>query len=150
MKFTRQFQVQAPIEAVTTFHTQSSSMGKITPPPIITQLHQTPPVLNDGDRMDFTLWFGPLPLRWLAQIENVQSDGENSARFTDRQIKGPFGQWVHNHIFKSLNQTTTLVIDEIEASLSNHFLWKLIGLAMWLTLPILFAYRSWKTRRLLE
>jgi hypothetical protein len=28
--------------------------------------------------------------------------------------------------------------------------WGVIGLAMWLGLPFLFAFRAWKTRRLLE
>ena len=95
--------------------------------------------------MDFALWLGPLPLRWLARIENVSAAG-----FTDRQLRGPFEHWVHRHAFVAVDETTSQVVDEIEASLRKHPLWGLVGLGMWLSLPLLFAYRGWKTRQLLE
>ena len=41
-------------------------------------------------------------------------------------------------------------IGVFEASLKPHPVWGLVGLAMWLGLPLLFAFRGWKTRRLLE
>jgi hypothetical protein len=44
----------------------------------------------------------------------------------------------------------TLVIDQVEAELSDNWWWKAVGMGMWLNLPVLFAYRGWKTRRLLE
>jgi hypothetical protein len=31
-------------------------MAAITPPPIIVKVHHAPPVLADGDEMDFTMW----------------------------------------------------------------------------------------------
>jgi hypothetical protein len=31
----------------------------------------------------------------------------------------------------------------------NHPLWAAVGLGMWLGLPVLFAFRSWKTRKIL-
>jgi hypothetical protein len=48
------------------------------------------------------------------------------------------------------DEGTTEVVDEVEAKLKRHPLWGPVGLAMWLGLPLLFAYRGWKTRRLLE
>ncbi|MCL4300375.1 MAG: hypothetical protein KJ077_31865 [Anaerolineae bacterium] len=145
MKYHHSFRVRAPLAAVTDFHAQSASMGAITPPPIITQIHQAPARLQEGDEMAFTLWLGPLPIRWLAQIENVSHNG-----FVDRQLRGPFGSWVHHHQFRPVDEKTTEVIDEVEAELKKHPWWSLVGLGMWLTLPILFAYRGWKTRDLLE
>lgn len=94
--------------------------------------------------MDFTLWLGPVPIRWLARIEDVSPTG-----FTDRQIRGPFQEWVHRHTFVSLDETATLVVDEIQLALHPHLWRALVGLGMWLSLPLLFAYRSWKTRRLI-
>ena len=49
-----------------------------------------------------------------------------------------------------LAQGCTEVLDEVEASLKPHGLWGLVGLAKWLGLPLLFAYRGWRTQRLLE
>jgi ligand-binding SRPBCC domain-containing protein len=145
MKYQHSFRVHAPLAAVTDFHAQSASMGAITPPPVIARIHQAPARLQEGDEMDFTLWLGPLPLRWLARIENVGYNG-----FTDRQLRGPFTTWVHRHHFRPVDETTTEVFDEVEAELKKHPWWSLVGLGMWLNMPILFAYRGWKTRSLLE
>jgi ligand-binding SRPBCC domain-containing protein len=57
---------------------------------------------------------------------------------------------VHRHSFASVDATTTEVIDEVQAELSPHWLWRIVGGGMWLTLPLLFAYRGWRTRRVLE
>jgi ligand-binding SRPBCC domain-containing protein len=91
------------------------------------------------------MWLGPLPLRWLARIEDVSPTG-----FTDRQVRGPFERWIHRHTFVPVDETTTAVLDEIELKLRPHLLWGLVGLGMRLGLPFLFAYRGWRTRRLIQ
>ena len=145
MRYRHQFRVQAPLAAVAEFHTQSASMGAITPPPIILRVARAPALLRDGDEMAFTMWLGPVPLKWVAHIENVSAGG-----FSDRQVNGPFQEWTHRHTFAALGQTTTEVRDEVQARLRKHLLWGPLGLAMWLGLPLLFAYRARQTRRLLE
>ncbi len=94
--------------------------------------------------MVFTIGFGPLRIRWVARIDESAPNG-----FVDRQLSGPFASWVHRHSFTGLDGGTTEVVDRIEATLRPHPLYGPIGLAMWSSLPILFAYRGWKTRRLL-
>jgi ligand-binding SRPBCC domain-containing protein len=145
MKFSHRFVVDAPLAEVAAFHSRSASMGAITPPPIIVQVHRAPTLLAEGDQMEFTLWLGPLPVRWLAQIEQV-----TLVSFVDRQVRGPFARWDHHHLFVPLDAARTEVIDEITVVLSSHPLWKAIGLSMWLGLPLLFAYRAWATRRALR
>jgi ligand-binding SRPBCC domain-containing protein len=145
MKYHHSFRIRAPLAAVTDFHARSASMGAITPPPIVAQIHQAPARLQEGTEMDFTLWLGPLPIRWVARIENVSYNG-----FTDRQLRGPFHSWVHRHHFRPVDETSTEVLDEIEAELKKHLFWSLLGLGMWLNMPVLFAYRAWKTKGLLE
>jgi len=120
-------------------------MGAITPPPIIVKVHQAPYRLGEGDKMDFTLWLGVLPIRWLASIESVSPNG-----FTDRQIRGPFASWSHRHSFQPIDEGQTEIIDEISYHIKKHPFWGLLGLSMGISLPILFAYRAWKTRRLLN
>jgi ligand-binding SRPBCC domain-containing protein len=144
MKYKHRFEVKAPLAAVAEFHAQSASMGAITPPPVMVRVHRAPTRLDVGDEMDFTMWLGPLPLRWLARIEDVSSTG-----FTDRQLQGPFKHWLHRHTFLPVNEATTAVVDEIELEIRPHLLWGLVGLGMWISLPLLFAYRGWKTRRLI-
>lgn len=144
MKYQHQFSVVAPLARVAEFHRQAASMPMITPPPIVVRVHQAPPVLNSNDIMRFTLWLGPLPVRWVARMENISPTG-----FVDRQLRGPFRQWVHQHRFEAIDANTTAVIDEIAFDFRPHPVWGPIGWSMALGLPILFAYRAWRTRQLL-
>lgn len=145
MNYYHRFTVKAPLATVAAFHSQSASMGAITPPPVIVQMHRAPPLLAEGDTMAFTMWLGPLPIRWVAGIEQV-----TPISFVDRQLRGPFTKWVHHHTFMPITATTTAVIDHVEAVVNAHGIWRWVGLGMWLNLPILFAYRAWQTKRLLE
>ena len=144
MEYLHRFRVKAPLSTVAAFHQQPASMGKITPPPIHVEMHRVP-ATSSGGEMEFTLWLGPLPIHWSALIEDVTESG-----FTDRQLTGPFSQWEHHHSFVRLDDHTTEVIDQISLRLKSHPFWGLAGLAFILGLPVLFAYRAWKTRRLLE
>lgn len=145
MNYLHRFRVHAPLDAVVAFHQAAASMAAITPPPIVVQMHQAPAHLQEGDDMAFTLWLGPLPIHWQARIEQI-----TPLSFVDRQLAGPFGEWVHLHTFIPVDTQTTEVIDDVRATIKQHGLWRLVGLGMWLNLPLLFAYRAWQTRRILE
>jgi ligand-binding SRPBCC domain-containing protein len=145
MIFRHRYQVQASLERDAEFHSRAASMAAITPPPLRVRFYKVPEVLGEGDEMDFSLGFGPLAIRWLACIEDVSPAG-----FSDRQLHGPFAEWVHRHHFILRNERTTEVVDEINLRLRRHPIWWLIGAAMWIGLPVLFAFRGWKTRRMLE
>ena len=133
------FQVNAPLAAVADFHRSTAALRQLSPPPMIVQFHRIEP-MADGSISDFTMWLGPVPIRWVA----VHSDVSDQEGFTDSQQSGPFRTWVHRHTFRAIDATTTEVVDEIQAEPGN-----LISRFMWLNLPILFAYRGWKTRRVL-
>jgi ligand-binding SRPBCC domain-containing protein len=145
MRFQYKFNTHASLSQVSDFHRRPGSLGAITPPPAILRLHRAPQELGEGDEMDFTIWLGPLPIPWMARIEEVTPEG-----FTDRQLRGPFKEWVHRHSFLQLDDQITQVQDHIEARLRPHLLWGLVGLGMWLSLPLMFAYRARKTRNLLR
>ncbi len=114
-------------------------MRQLTPPPLIVQFHHVDP-LEEGSIADFTMWMGPIPVRWTAIHSQVTSHG-----FTDKQTRGPFRAWEHRHHFQELDDGRTEVVDEIKAELGG-----LISRFMWLTLPLLFAYRGWRTRRICQ
>lgn len=144
MKYVHRFKVSANLDAVRDFHRQAESMAAITPPPIIVIMHESPATLREGDEMEFTLWLGPIPLRWRARIENV-----TPTSFDDRQLRGPYKSWRHRHTFVQVDANHVEVLDEITAHLSDTWWKKILGLGMWLGMPILFTYRGWKTQRLL-
>ena len=95
--------------------------------------------------MDFTLWLGPLPIHWVARIEET-----TPVSFVDRQSQGPFAAWEHLHTYVAQPDGSTVVDDRVTARLRKHPYWFFVGLGMWVTLPMLFAFRGWKTRRILE
>jgi ligand-binding SRPBCC domain-containing protein len=86
-----------------------------------------------------------LPIRWKARIENLSETG-----FRDHQLRGPFSAWVHEHLFIQVDSDTTEVQDKIRLQIRSHIIWFWVGLSFYLGLPLLFKYRSWKTRRMLE
>ena len=145
MIYEHRFVVHAPLKQVADFHADPGSMAKITPPPIFTQVQQAPAAVKDGAEMAFTLWLGPFPLRWLARFEQVSPTG-----FQDRQIRGPFATWLHRHTFRKIDENTTEVHDHVEGQYQANLFWRLVGMVMWLNLPVLFAFRGWRTRQLLQ
>jgi ligand-binding SRPBCC domain-containing protein len=141
VKYKRAFTVDAPLSSVAGFHTDSKALKKLTPLPIVMQPLRMEP-LAEGSVSQFVLWLGPVPVRWTARHSQVGPQG-----FIDEQVKGPFKRWVHYHRYEALTTDQSRVTDEIEAELSAHPLRWLIGAGMWLGLPVLFAYRAWRTRR---
>lgn len=142
MKYRHAFRVAAPLEAVAAFHRDPRALKWLSPPPIVMRFHNMEP-MAEGSITEFTMWAGLLPIRWRARHSGV----DPLRGFVDEQVSGPYRRWVHRHVFSRLDEHTTEVKDEIDASLRPHVLWGPVGLTMWVSLPLLFAYRSRQTRR---
>lgn len=77
------------------WHAHPKAFARLTPPPIFIQmLDNRLKSLTEGT-VDFRMWIGPVPLRWLAQHE----PGPTPTSFKDRMLKGPMAVWEHEHIF---------------------------------------------------
>lgn len=142
MEFRHSFTVDAPVNAVAEFHYQLGAMKQLTPLPLVMQVHKAEPV-GEGSQARFTLWFGPLPLRWHAVHSQVTSRG-----FTDTQVSGPLQFWRHTHRFVALDTHMTRVEDHIVyehaagiKGLFSHLLFSSPGLLY------LFTARKYLTRR---
>jgi ligand-binding SRPBCC domain-containing protein len=144
MRFGHQFAVPTPLAAVADFHRRPASLVALTPPPLVLSLDHPEALLGEGADISFTIWLGPLPIRWNARIEGLSPCG-----FADRQISGPFASWTHRHTFVSAGERWTVVMDDVSADLRRHPFWGPIGLLLWLGMPALFAYREWRTRHAL-
>lgn len=139
--FDYRFVVSAPLDAVRDFHRDTRALKRLTPPPVFVRLHRVEP-LAEGSVSEFTLWVGPLPLRWTAVHRGVSDRG-----FTDVQVTGPAAKWEHTHSFVPLDAGHTEIREHIE--------YEHAGGAMGLVTRILFAkanllgmffYRSLVTR----
>lgn len=143
--FRYQFTVRSPLEQVAAFHHSPAALRQLNPPPIVVQFHRIEP-LAEGSRADFTLWVGPIPVRWRALHFNV----DPLMGFSDIQEAGPFRSWEHRHQFRCIDAQTTEVSEEIQAEFGQGFWNGLVSRGMWLGLPVLFAFRAWATRRACE
>ena len=143
--FDYSFTVDAPLAAVRDFHSDTSALKRLTPPPTIVHLHSIEP-LGEGSVSTFTLWVGPLPLRWTAVHRNVTDRG-----FTDVQASGPAAKWEHTHSFVPLSDAMTEIREHIEFE-HKRGPWGLVTRALFSrpNLLLMFAYRRWITRRHLQ
>lgn len=105
--FDYSFTVPASLEEARTFYRDARTLKRLTPPPILVQLHYDEPQA-EGSRVEFTLWFGPLPLRWVAVHSNVSEHG-----FTDTMLKGPLARWEHNRVFTAIDAKHTRISEHI-------------------------------------
>jgi ligand-binding SRPBCC domain-containing protein len=127
------------------FHAEPDALRRLAMPPTFIQ------VVRDGrtslieGEIEFNLWIGPLPLRWLARHE----PGPIDTSFADRMVRGPMAAWRHEHIFEPVQQGT-LLVDRIafehRPGLAGLFTRLLFD---GLPLRVLFMYRHWRTRRAL-
>ena len=106
--FDYRFSVPASLAAVRDFHRDTRALKRLTPPPVFVRLHRVEP-LAEGSVSEFTLWVGPLPLRWTAVHRGVGDRG-----FTDVQAEGPAAKWEHTHTFVPLADGRTEIREHIE------------------------------------
>jgi ligand-binding SRPBCC domain-containing protein len=140
--FDYSFTVDAPLAAVRAFHHDTAALKRLTPPPTIVQLHSIEP-LAEGSVSKFTLWVGPLPLRWTAVHKNVSPTG-----FTDVQTEGPAQKWEHTHSFVPLSDSVTEIREHIEYEHKGGP-WGIVTRLLFSrpNLLFMFGFRRWATRR---
>ena len=140
-EFFFRFEVDAPLQTVSDFHDSTNVLKRLSPPPMFVQVHEFEP-LGEGSNARFTLWLGPIPLRWHARHENVSVNG-----FTDVQVSGPMAAWRHTHRFEATADGRTVVTEHIAyehpagpKGLLTRLLFNKAGLYF------LFTYRKLVTR----
>jgi ligand-binding SRPBCC domain-containing protein len=106
--FDYRFTVDAPVAAVSAFHFEPGILKTLTPPLMIMQVHRFDP-LAEGSIGEFTMWMGPIPVRWKAEHSNV-----SETSFTDTQVAGPMKHWAHTHRFTAIDESITEVHEHIE------------------------------------
>jgi ligand-binding SRPBCC domain-containing protein len=104
-----------PIEQAWAFFSSAKNLAEITPAEmkfvILTQLTDEP--IYSGMKIDYTV--SPLlnvPLKWTTEITGVNAP----VKFTDKQLKGPYKQWIHTHTFTSVPGGVRME-DEVQYSL---------------------------------
>ncbi len=138
--------IRTTIDDMLAFHNNPAALAKLSPPPIFMQMHEDNRTsLSEGD-LKFTLWMGPIPIKWHAQHE----PGPTQHSFADRQISGPMGYWRHEHIFTEV-ETGVKLTDRLTIG-HRKGLQGLLTRLMFDGIPlrILFFYRHLRTRMALQ
>jgi ligand-binding SRPBCC domain-containing protein len=140
--FAYSFTINAPKAIVRDFHHDPRVLKQLTPPPLFVQVHEFEP-LAEGSRADFTIWFGPFPVRWQAIHSQVDEGG-----FTDTMDIGPLKEWQHRHQFVTVNNDMTEVRESIEYEYKKG-VQGVVNRLMYSRAPLtfLFTARKFITRR---
>ena len=140
--FTKKSVMKTTSDKMMQFHQDPKALSKLTPPPIFMQLHRDDRTSIEEGEIEFTLWFGPIPFRWIARHEQ----GPTSSSFADRMIKGPMAYWRHEHIFTEVAGGVELT-DQVTLAHNSGLMGILTRLMFdGIPLRILFFYRHLRTK----
>lgn len=136
-----------PVHELFAYHARPGAFERLAPPWQKLRVLEQSGGMNDGGRVVFDVYAGPLKRRWVAEMSGYEQDRQ----FCDRQVAGPFAAWQHTHRFLPRDTSSSELIDHVEYSLP------LGGLTDWLgagpaetQLARLFRFRHARTRMDLE
>jgi ligand-binding SRPBCC domain-containing protein len=143
--FTTEQWLPRPVDEVFAFFSDVYNLDALTPPWLHFHiLTPRPPAVHVGLLLDYRLSWHGLPMRWRTEI----TAWEPPHRFVDRQVHGPYRQWVHEHTFVG-KDGGTLMRDRVEYAVPGWFLEPLVArLIVGPDVSRVFAYRQDKMREL--
>ncbi len=134
------------IDQMIAFHEAPNAFSTLTPPPIFIQVLRDDRTSLQNGEIEFNMWFGPIPIRWIANHEPVSAE----YGFVDRLVKGPMAYWYHRHIFEETADGVAL-IDRITIAHKPGIQGILTRLFFdGIPLRLLFFYRHLRTRMALN
>lgn len=99
-----------PLERVFKFFADPHNLERITPPWLRFEILTRREIkLEKGTLLDYRLRLRGIPIKWQSEI----IAWEPPCRFVDRQTKGPYSLWVHEHTFTE-TPGGTIVCDRVE------------------------------------
>ena len=108
--FSDEVTLPAPLGEVFSFFAEARNLEKLTPPWLRFEVTSEAPILMAaGTLIDYRIRWRGIPMRWRTEIEVW----EPPHRFVDRQIRGPYRLWRHEHLFAERDNGTSIV-DRVE------------------------------------
>lgn len=136
---TRSLTLDLPRAEVFDFFADAANLERITPPGMNFHIITPQPFeIKQGTLIDYKLKLRGVPVKWQTEI----SIWNPPHSFTDRQVSGPYKQWVHRHTFTALSPTRTLIEDEVKYRLPLEPLGDVAHLLIRRELDHIFDYRQ--------
>jgi len=127
-----------PIKNAFDYFSDVANLQRITPPDLnFSILTPLPVVIHEGTIIDFRLSLMGIPFEWKTEI----SVWDPPHVFVDRQVKGPYAEWVHTHTFRSSNEDRTNMEDDVTYVLPSQPLGELAHPLVRKQLERIFTYR---------
>lgn len=85
------------------FFADAANLEALTPDLLRFRILTPPPIeMRRGARIDYRLRVHGVPLRWRSEITHWLPPW----RFVDRQVRGPYRLWIHEHEFEARGAAT--------------------------------------------
>ncbi|MBM4263405.1 MAG: SRPBCC family protein [Deltaproteobacteria bacterium] len=124
-----------PREKIFNFFSNPHNLDRVTPPWLRFKVLSPPSTtIQTGTLLDYRLRLRGIPIFWQSEISLWQPP----LRFVDRQTRGPYSLWVHDHTFDH-DHGGTLVGDNVEYAVPGGTLVNLLLVAP--DLERIFDYR---------
>ena len=135
----RSLTLELPREQVFEFFSDAGNLERITPPELSFHIVTPRPLeLQQGALIDYKLRLRGLPLTWRTEISVWDPPNE----FVDRQLSGPYSQWIHRHTFTEIGPGRTLIEDEVRYRLPLEPLGDLAHYIVRRELEYIFDFRQ--------
>ncbi|MGQ0540636.1 MAG: SRPBCC family protein [Blastocatellia bacterium] len=108
---TRGLTLDLPREQVFDFFADAGNLERITPPELNFHIITPQPIdIKQGALIDYKLKLRGFPVTWRTEI----SVWNPPHSFVDRQLRGPYSQWIHRHTFTEIDANKTHIEDEVK------------------------------------
>ncbi len=112
--FIKKTTINVPVEQLFAWHARNGAILRLTPPwAPLRLISRRGNGIDKGVQVRFQMSLFKIPMIWEAEHIAYQEN----VLFQDHQTKGPFGEWVHTHLFHAQGKNRTIMEDQVEYKL---------------------------------